>query len=80
MNKNTHWKCPHCESIVKGKNYHTITEDDINGQYFTIQGKKFGSFTFGQLFSFDVGKRFYLINGLLYMENQEQYNKRIGKD
>jgi hypothetical protein len=43
-----------------------------------IQGNKYPSFSiFGGLRSYDVGKRLYLINDILYIENTEQYDKRI---
>jgi phage FluMu protein Com len=79
MNKNTHWKCPQCKSIIRGNNYHEITEHDLQpNTIIKIQARSFPNWSiFGGLRHFDVGKRLYLINGILYIENQEQYEKRI---
>ena len=79
MNKKTHWKCPQCNSIIQGNNYHEITEKDLNPlSVIKIQARRFPSYSiFGGLESFDVGKRLYLIDGILYIENKEQYEKRI---
>ena len=79
MNKKTHWKCPQCNSIIQGNNYHEITEEDLNRlSVIKIQARRFPSYSiFGGLESFDIGKRLYLIDGILYIENKEQYEKRI---
>ena len=81
MSKNT-WKCDKCNSIIKEKNYHEITEKDLLiKSIIKIQGESFPSFSiFGGLRSFDVGRRLYLINGILYIENQEQFENRVEKD
>lgn len=82
MNKNTHWKCANCETIIEGKNWHEIKEEDLNRHsIIKIQSRSFPSFSiFGGLRSFDVGKRLYLINSFLQIENQEQYEKRINHE
>jgi len=78
MSRN-YWTCDKCGTLVKDKTYHTITEEDLNRKaVITIQGNKYPSFIiFGGLRSFDVGKRLYLINNLLYIENDKQFNERI---
>ncbi len=73
------YKCPCCQLKIIAPNYHEITEDDLKPfVVIEIQGNKYPSFSImGGLRSFDVGKRLVLVNGLLYMENEYQYQERI---
>ncbi len=73
------YKCPCCQLKIMAPNYHEITKDDLKPfVVIEIQGKKFPTYSImGGLRSFDVGKRLVLVNGLLYMENDKQYQERI---
>ena len=81
----THWKiCPECkgEGKIPWNNFHIITEDDLKAKaVIEIAGKKFPSYSiFGGLRSFDVGKMLKVVNGIIYIENNEQYEERIDEE
>ena len=83
----THLYCNKCGSrdIQKssGKNYYTITESDIHETHNTtairFEGRGY-SYPGGYVMKQDIGKRLVVINGLMYMENQEQFEARLEKE
>ena len=78
MNK-SHTICDKCNGTGKIKMYHTITKSDLKrNKIIIIGGKRFLSqMVFGGLEVYDVGKNLWLINNVLCIENQDQYNERV---
>lgn len=62
-----------------GKNvYYTLTEADVGKRFLRFGGKTHVlANSIGYVQKRDVGKRLYLRNGLIYMESDEQYQKRV---
>jgi hypothetical protein len=60
------------------REYYTITPEDVNKRFLRIFNKGWLlSDLCGYIQLIDVGKRIYLINGILQMENQEQFTRRM---
>lgn len=68
----------------KGEYTHTIKPEDVGMMYIDIKTcehcnntKRFNLHGIGRIMDIDVGKQIIIQNGIPYMENQEQYKKRL---
>jgi len=63
------------------KFFYTIQDSDLKKNYITVHGKYVSLAPFmGRVFRRDIGKRIYNINGVYQVENDEQFQKRIGNE
>ena len=60
--------------------FREIIEEDVHKALFYFNGTNYKVSEFiGQILHQDVGKRVYLVDGILQVENDDQRNKRTGK-
>jgi len=78
----SHLYCNKCGSrdIQRSEqNYYEITESDLIHAWFNFEGKIY-PYPGGHVIKQDIGKRIKIVNGLAYMENQEQFEARLEKE
>lgn len=60
--------------------YYTITANDIGKTSFWFHGFQRFTDVIGRVLPQDIGKRIYERNGVMQVENQEQFEKRIAAE
>lgn len=59
--------------------YYTIQQSDVGKSIITAFGRTWSYAGFiGRILKTDVGKRVYLVSGILQIENDEQLARRLG--
>ena len=61
--------------------FYTIVTKDIGKKTIECFGHKWNvNYFMGNVLNTDVGKRIYLVNDTLYIENNEQFKSRVNKE
>lgn len=68
--------CPYCFQ----EKFYEISENDVGNNTITAFGKTWDPAFFMQVLPVDVGKRVFLRNGILLVENNEQRDARVAKE